>query len=56
MTKPDTITVNRKISIPKTKVIKQPVQKDSKPAVNHVARTAIKPIIPQKPLLNKQIS
>ena len=56
MTKPDTKTVNRKISIPKTKVIKQPVQQASKPAVNHVARTAIKPIIPQKPLPNKQIS
>ena len=56
MTKPDTKTVTRKISIPKTKVIKQPIQQASKPAVNHVARTAIKPITPQKPLPNQQIS
>ena len=56
MTKPDTKTVNRKISIPKTKVIKQPVQQASKPAVNHFARIAIKPITPQSPLYNQQIS
>jgi hypothetical protein len=52
----DTKTINRKISIPKTKVIKQPVQQASKPAVKHFARTAIKPITPQKPLPNQHIS
>jgi hypothetical protein len=38
------------------KKMTKPVQQASKPAVNHVARTAIKPIIPQKPLRNQQIS
>ena len=56
MAKPDTKTVNRKISIPKTKVIKQPVQQASKPAANGVARSVIKPIAPQKPLPNQQSS
>ena len=56
MTKPDTKTVTRKISIPKTKVIKQPFQQASKSAANNAARTAIKPITPQKPLPNRQIS
>ena len=56
MTKPDTKTVTRTISIPKTKVIKQPVQQTSEPAANDAARTAIKPITPQKPLPNQQIS
>ena len=48
--------ITRKTSIPKTKVIKQPVQQPSKPAANNRAGTAIKPITPQKPLPNKQIS
>ena len=56
MTKPATKTVTHKISIPKTKVIKQPIQQASKPAANHVARTAVKPITPQKPLSNQQSS
>ena len=56
MTKPDTKTVTRKISVPKTKVFKQPVQQASKPAANDAARTAINPISPQKPLPNQQIS
>ena len=56
MTKPDTKTITRKTSIPKTKVIKQPVQQPSKRAANHVARTAINPVTPQKPLPNQQIS
>ena len=56
MTKPDTKTITRKISIPKTKFIKQPVQKTSKPTANDAARAAIKPITPQKPLSNQQIS
>ena len=53
MAKPDTKTVTRKISIPKTKVIKQPAQQTSKPAANNAARTAINPITPQKPLPNQ---
>ena len=56
MTKPDTKTVTGTISIPKTKVIKQPIQQPRKPAVNDAARNAIKPTIPQKPLPNQQIS
>ena len=56
MTKPDTKTVTRKISIPKTKVFKQPVHQASKPAANDAARTAINPISPRKPLPNQQIS
>ena len=56
MTKPDAKTVTRKISIPKTKVIKQPVQQASKPSVNDAARTAIEPTAPQKSLPNQQIS
>ena len=56
MTKPDTKTVTRKISVPKTKVFKQPVQQASKLAANDAARTAINPISPQKPLPNQQIS
>ena len=56
MAKPDTKTVTRTISIPKTKIIKQPAQKTSKPAANDAVRTAIKPITPQKPLPNQQIS
>jgi len=54
MAKPDTKTVTRTISIPKTKVIKQPVQQPSKSAAKDAARTAIKPITPQKPLPNQQ--
>ena len=56
MAKPDTKTVTRKIFIPKTKVIKQPAQQTSEPAANDAARTVIKPITPQKPLPNQQIS
>ena len=56
MTKPNTKTTTRKISIPKTKFTKQPVQKTSKPTANDAARTAIKPITPQKPLSNQQSS
>jgi hypothetical protein len=56
MTKPDTKAVTRKISIPKNKVIKQPVQQTSEHAANDAVRTAINPITPQKPLPNQQIS
>jgi hypothetical protein len=44
MAKPDTKTVTRTISIPKTKIITQPVQQPSKPTA------------PQKPLPNQQSS
>ena len=54
MTKPDTKTVTRTISIPKTKVIKQPVQQASKPAADDAAPIANKTITPQKPLPNQQ--
>jgi hypothetical protein len=53
--KPDTKTVTRIISVPKTKVIKQPAQQTNKPAANEAVRTPIKPIAPQKPLSNQQI-
>ena len=56
MTKRDTKTVTRTISIPKTKVIKQPVQQPSKSSTNDTARTAIKPTMPQKPLPHQQSS
>ena len=56
MTKPDTKIITRRTSIPKTKVIKQPVQQASKPVANDAARTAINPISPQKPSPNQQIS
>ena len=56
MAKPETKTITRTISIPKTKVIKQPIQQTSKPPANVAARTAIKPNAPQKPLPNQQIS
>jgi hypothetical protein len=58
MAKPETKTktVIRTVAVPKTKVIKQAVQQDSKPAANDAARTAINPITPQKPLPNQQIS
>jgi hypothetical protein len=48
MTKSDTKTVTRTISIPKTKVIKQPVQQASKPVANDAVRTDINSITPQK--------
>ena len=58
MTKPDTKTVTRKNSIPKTKVIKHPVQQASRSDANDAVRTAINPISPQKPTqsTNKLIS
>jgi hypothetical protein len=54
--KPDTKTVTRTVSIPKTKIIKQPAQQTSKSATNDAARTAIKPVTAQKPLSNQQSS
>ena len=56
MAKPATKTMIRTIFIPKTKVIKQSIQQPSKPAANDAARTAIKPMTPQKPLPNQQSS
>jgi len=56
MAKPETKTLTRTISIPKTKVIKQPVQQTSKPAANDAVRTAIKPTTPQKLIPNQQSS
>ena len=56
MTKSDTKIITRRTSIPKTKVIKQPVQQASKSDANEAVRTAINPITPQKPLPNQQIS
>ena len=54
MTKLDTKTVTHTISIPKTKIIKQPVQRPHKPTTKDAARTAITLTAPQKPLPNKQ--
>ena len=54
MAKPDTKTVTRTISFPKTKVIKQPVQQPSKSTANDGIRTAIKPTTHQKPFSNQQ--
>ena len=45
--KTKTKTVTRTISVPKTKIIKQPVQQTSKTSANDAVRTAIKPITPQ---------
>ena len=56
MTKPNTKTGPRKISIPKTKVFKRPVQQASKTAANDAARTAINPVALQKPLSVQKIS
>ena len=54
--KPDTKTVIRTISIPKTKVIKQPVKQQNVRRANETKRTVIKPITPQKPLSNQKSS
>jgi|TARA_B110000263_G_scaffold18564_1_gene14780 hypothetical protein len=56
MTKPDTKTVTRTVSIPKTKVSEQPAQQTSKPATNDAVQIAIKPTTPQKPLPNQKSS
>ena len=56
MAKLDTKTVTRTISVPKTKIIKQPAQQTSKPAANDTVQTVIKPTTPQKLLPNQQIS
>ena len=51
MAKPDTKTATRTISIPKTKVIKQLAQQPRKPTADDTVRTAIKPIFPQKAVI-----
>ena len=56
LTKPDTKIVTYTISIPKTKVIKQPVQQPIYKTTNDAERTDTKIIIPQKPLSNQQAS
>ena len=56
MIKPKTKTVTRTISVPKTKIIKQPAQQTSKPAANDTVQTVIKPTTPQKLLPNQQSS
>jgi hypothetical protein len=54
MTKQDTKTVTRTISIPKTKtkIVKQPALQHNVGDANHTKRTVIKPLTPQKPLSN----
>ena len=52
----DTKTVTRTVSIPKTKIVKQPVQQTSKPAPNDTVRTDINRITPQKLLPHQKIS
>ena len=52
----NTKNITRTISIPKTKIIKQPVPQPGKPTTNDTVRTAIKPVSPQKPLPNKRAS
>ena len=56
MAKPDTKTVTRTISIPKTKIVKQPVQQQNVGGANDIERSIKKPITPQKPLSNQQTS
>ena len=56
MAKPETNTVTRTVSIPKTKVIKQPIQQPGNTTSNEPERNATKPITPQKPLSSQQFS
>ena len=56
ITKPNPKPFTRTISIPKTTIIKQPVQQISKSAANDAVRTAIEPTAPRKPLPNQQVS
>ena len=57
MTKPDTKTVTRKISIPKTKIVKEPAQQPANQTITKGVQLKSKvPILPQKPLRNQQIS
>ena len=56
MTNPHTKTVTRTISIPKTKIIKQPVLQPCTSDEKDAVRTAIKPTAPQNPLPNQQSS
>ena len=53
MTNPDTKTVTRTISIPKTKIITQSVQQTIKTSADDAVRTTIKPTISQKLLSNQ---
>ena len=52
MSKPETKTVTRSISVPKTKIVKQQPQQQTTP--NDTERTDFTPIRPQPPLPNQQ--
>jgi hypothetical protein len=54
MAKPETKTVTRTITAPKTKIIKQEPQQQTAP--KDTKRTDFKPIRPQAPLPNQQDS
>jgi hypothetical protein len=56
MAKPETKTLTRTVSIPKTKAIKQPIQQSSNTTSNKPERTAAKTITPQKPLSSEKFS
>ena len=56
MAKPDTKTVIRTISIPKTKVIKQPVKQQNVRRANDTETKSNGPIRPQKPFNNQRTS
>jgi len=56
MAKPNTKTVTRTISIPKTKIVKQPaLQQNVGDANDAVPKTNV-PIRPQKPLSNQRVN
>ena len=54
MTKPETKTVTRTLAVPKTKVVKQEPQQQTKP--RDTERKDFTPIRPQPPLPNQQDS
>ena len=54
MAKPDTRTVTPTMSIPKTNIVRQPVQQLDNPFRNDAVRTVIKPVTPQKSLSNQK--
>jgi hypothetical protein len=52
MAKPETKTVTRTVAVPKTKIVKQEPQQQTKP--KDTERTDFTPIRPQPPLSNQQ--
>lgn len=52
MAKPETKTITRTVAVPKTKIVKQEPQKQTKP--KDTERTDFTPIRPQPPLPNQQ--